>query len=142
MKHCPKCGRDKPESSFSSRGKDKLASYCKECQSKYCKEHYTRNKHKHNERRYALTKKTRMEHRDKIMRAKDNKPCADCGVRYPFYVMEFDHLDEKIANISDMPGRFGWNKIQKEIDKCDLVCSNCHRKRTFIRRMASLERRG
>lgn len=49
-------------------------------------------------------------------------------------MLDFDHLDDKVANVVDMPGKFGWDKIQKEIDKCDLICSNCHRRRTYERK--------
>jgi len=66
-----------------------------------------------------------------INEAKD-KPCMDCGIKYPSYVMDFDHRDRnsKIASISDMK-YFSTNRLIAEIAKCDVVCSNCHRIRTF-----------
>jgi len=64
-------------------------------------------------------------------------PCADCGVKYPYYVMDFDHRDNrvKLDNINQMVNyhSFSKEKILKEIQKCDLVCSNCHRVRTYSR---------
>ena len=69
-----------------------------------------------------------------IIAAKDGVPCADCGVAYPQQVMEFDHRDpsEKDIDVSAMVRqRHSVKRIQKEIDKCDIVCSNCHRMRTF-----------
>ena len=63
------------------------------------------------------------------------KPCMDCGKKYPHYVMDFDHRDKKkkLTSISLMIGvhRYSKTKILEEIDKCDLVCSNCHRIRTY-----------
>jgi len=59
-------------------------------------------------------------------------PCVDCGVSYPPYVMQFDHVvDGKVSNIADMV-RNGYSikNIQAEIDKCELVCANCHAERT------------
>ena len=131
-KSCTKCKVEKDTKEFSKKGKG-FASYCKPCQNEYSKEHYKKNKEKHNARRYALTKKTRIEHREKIRQIKESTPCYDCNVQYPSCVMEFDHLKDKIANIADMLGKFGWETIEKEMAKCDIVCANCHRIRTWNR---------
>ncbi len=64
-------------------------------------------------------------------------PCLDCEIAFPFYVMDFDHRPEEVKEfrISQnaihraTPERIA--KVMKEIAKCDLVCSNCHRERTF-----------
>lgn len=60
-------------------------------------------------------------------------PCVDCGERNPL-VLEFDHLDDKHKNVSEMV-RTGYSikKINMEIEKCSVVCSNCHRLRTIRR---------
>lgn len=57
----------------------------------------------------------------------------DCEVSYPSYVMDFDHVRGiKFKEISQMcRAAFRIEKIPEEIEKCDLVCSNCHRVRTF-----------
>lgn len=62
-----------------------------------------------------------------------NKPCADCNKSYPHYVMDFDHVTGKTFTLSS-PGRRSNKTILKEVEKCELVCSNCHRIRTFERR--------
>lgn len=69
-----------------------------------------------------------------VIREAKNKPCMDCGINYPSYVMDFDHRpgEIKIKNLSRMNG-YGLDKIKEEIEKCDLVCANCHRERTFSR---------
>jgi hypothetical protein len=64
------------------------------------------------------------------------KPCYDCGVQYPHYVMDFDHTGkkEKLDSIARLARNgFSQKKILEEIEKCDLVCSNCHRERTHKR---------
>lgn len=61
----------------------------------------------------------------------------DCSVKYPAYVMDFDHKDGevKIASVSWLAihNTSSFEKLEVEISKCDLVCANCHRKRTFLR---------
>ena len=70
--------------------------------------------------------------RDYVQQAKF-KPCADCGIQYPFYVMEFDHVrGEKKFNISSWPGK-SLKTVKEEIEKCEVVCSNCHAHRTWSR---------
>lgn len=63
-------------------------------------------------------------------------PCADCEHQYGPHVMDFDHVrGRKIANIGS--GRFhgSMRALRKEIAKCDVVCSNCHREREYRRRL-------
>lgn len=66
-----------------------------------------------------------------VHEAKD-KPCMDCGVRYPPYVMDFDHRDPgtKKFNIALVNKISSVKALIEEIAKCDVVCSNCHRERT------------
>ena len=61
-------------------------------------------------------------------------PCKDCGKTYPYYVMEFDHLGNKIAAVGDMAGSKSIKAVLAEIEKCEAVCANCHKIRTFDRR--------
>jgi hypothetical protein len=61
-----------------------------------------------------------------------SKPCADCGVQYPPYVMDFDHKGDKKFNLGGALSR-SLDSLIAEIAKCDVVCSNCHRERTAVR---------
>lgn len=75
---------------------------------------------------------------DQINKIKE-VPCLDCKVKYNYWQLDFDHRDasSKIEDISTMIHKgFAINKILLEIEKCDLVCVNCHRIRTFERRKA------
>jgi len=66
-----------------------------------------------------------------------NAPCADCCVTYPPYVMDLDHRPgvTKVAAVGALLGRCAPpSRISEEIAKCDAVCSNCHRERTYQRR--------
>ena len=66
-------------------------------------------------------------------------PCTDCGRRFPPYGMDFDHRDPtaKQYTVSRMIGRAGTARILDEVSKCDIVCANCHRARTYDRRMTA-----
>ncbi|HEV8160070.1 MAG TPA: hypothetical protein VGP58_13630, partial [Pyrinomonadaceae bacterium] len=70
-----------------------------------------------------------------IARERKSQPCADCGGIFPFYVMDFDHRDgeEKKAHISQIVTQMNLQQLLNEMEKCDVVCANCHRVRTYER---------
>ncbi len=89
------------------------------------------------ERKKKLIKR----HQERVIELK-SKPCLDCGRRFPYVCMDFDHLGDKKHNIANMiSGGWSWKAIQAEIAKCELVCSNCHRIRTHERFLAKLNNR-
>lgn len=63
------------------------------------------------------------------------KPCADCKNTYRPHQMDFDHVrGEKTFNVGTAVHQsYPMDEILDEIKKCDLVCSNCHRDRTYNR---------
>jgi len=67
-----------------------------------------------------------------------DRPCLDCEGRFPPCSMDFDHRDptSKRFAVTRMIGRTGTARILEEVAKCDIVCANCHRLRTFERRQA------
>lgn len=90
----------------------------------------------HARRKPARTQKL-MEFR-KWLADKKNHPCADCGEIFPHEAMDFDHVrGRKVVQITDM-WSWGREKVLAELAKCELVCANCHRKRTVqqLRRVA------
>lgn len=94
------------------------------------REHYYRNKQQYFDRnKIAVLKKKKY-----IEDLKSSTPCADCKKCYPYFVMDFDHREpsEKLDNISKFI-RKTWTQLKAEINKCDIVCSNCHRFRTQTR---------
>ncbi len=64
-------------------------------------------------------------------------PCMDCNTQYPPYLMDFDHIPgqgEKHWSPSSLRYHApDWETLQTELQKCQLVCANCHRKRTAQR---------
>ena len=102
--------------------------YCKPCNRAYGRANYRANKE-----RYFAKAKERDAMIDSIINEHKDVPCADCGIKYPHYVMDFDHLPqfEKYMDISKMKKRrMAIAKIVAEIAKCEVVCSNCHRERS------------
>ena len=56
--------------------------------------------------------------------------CSDCPENDPI-VLEFDHVrGTKLQNITDMIGSNSIESIQEEIDKCEVRCANCHKRKT------------
>jgi hypothetical protein len=85
---------------------------------------------------YAERNDRRRRERVEMVRKLKNRPCADCGLSYPYFVMDFDHREgvEKLFNIGNGIRRMvGTKRLLAEIEKCDLVCANCHRHRTARR---------
>jgi hypothetical protein len=66
---------------------------------------------------------------------KASNPCTDCGEYFPSVCMDFDHVAGKERNLAEGV-RNGWSeeRLLTEIGRCELVCSNCHRIRTFCPR--------
>ena len=94
--------------------------------------HYYANKEKYLEK----NRKRRKELRSYLNTIKESTPCADCGTSYPYYVMDFDHLRDKQYMVSRLVLSSSIRVVKKEIEKCEVVCANCHRSRTFQRLQA------
>ena len=102
-------------------------SVCTEANRVWTREYRNKNRFKVN----AWNKSRAAKGRKYLDTAKD-VPCADCGIRYPSYVMDFDHLRDKDFNVSRRTAG-SLKTLQTEIDKCEVVCANCHRIRTHDR---------
>jgi hypothetical protein len=125
---CFRCHELLDESNFHKR-KNGHQSMCKECRKSYIKTHYESNKEKYKKN----IKEAKLNNAQFIRDLKSTTPCKDCGKVFPYYVMDFDHLTDKKFNIARSVRVKGINQIKEEISKCDIVCSNCHRVRTFSR---------
>lgn len=128
-KRCGRCGRNRLLKFFSRKSGDRLQSYCQDCHNEANRNHYLNNRQSHLERAYR-----RRAHLKQLIDEMKAKPCADCGVAYPPYVMDFDHREGKSFSISQAWRARPWGEVISEIEKCDVVCANCHRERTYGRR--------
>ena len=83
---------------------------------------------------YRFQKKYRIEIRKKILDFLSTKACIDCGETDPV-VLDFDHVNprKKFKSVSKMlSGHYSWNSVLEEIEKCQVRCANCHRRRTYV----------
>ncbi len=128
-RRCSRCKEEKPLDAFGQKSRGRLGTYCRPCRSAYHREHYLKNK-----REYIEAAKRRLDRMLELMRLAKDKPCADCGIRYPYYVMDFDHREgeKKLSNVTKLR-YMSQATLQREIAKCDVVCANCHRQRTYER---------
>ncbi len=111
-KLCTTCNQEKLINEFYQKKDRKRGStQCKQCFNNYCIVRWRTRKIK------ALIYK--------------GSSCVDCGLSYPqtpYSVFDFHHLDsnEKDVDWSKLRLR-SWDKVTEELDKCVLLCANCHR---------------
>jgi hypothetical protein len=129
---CGSCGEWKPLSEFNLRSKitRKLHTTCKDCQRRFKRDFYIRD-------REVYLKKSALQKTEAIQRNRKliseylaRHPCVDCHEADPA-VLEFDHVEAKDRGIAQMViDGVSWAKILQEIEKCEVRCVNCHRKKT------------
>jgi hypothetical protein len=118
--------------SFKSAERGDRQTRCRVCQAEYYRRYYRKNAARYKARVAANNKLIRRRNRQRLHDYLRDQSCADCGIR-DFAVLEFDHRDpaSKRALISDLVRTArAWRTIVAEIQKCDVVCANCHRRRT------------
>ena len=134
LRTCGGCGEIKPADDFAWRRKAKgqRDNMCRPCRSAYGRAHYLANRQKYIDAE-AERKRARAQVRTEWLIAFfEESPCVDCGERDPV-VLEFDHLRDKRFEITNQFASRNWQEILDEIAKCEVVCANCHRRRTAIR---------
>jgi 5-methylcytosine-specific restriction endonuclease McrA len=129
---CPRCGLCKPLEEFGIRYLEtgERQAWCRACMVEYKQGWYLRNREQHMARVRMNHVRTTRENQDRAWAYLGQHPCVDCGEPDPI-VLQFDHLRDKKWNVSYMlGGGFRWAVIQAEIDKCQVRCANCHRRKT------------
>ena len=112
-KQCKYCGKFFPEDSFGVAVSKSDRVYrrrkCRDC--------------------YRITKQTLINrYFDWINKQKEERGCKRCGIKDP-RVLDFHHRDEKekLFSVGGFRRAVGFEQIQKEVQKCEVVCANCHR---------------
>lgn len=106
---------------------------CRACRRAYGRRHYEANRARYIEQARVQKKRLREERTRYLIGYFKLHPCTDCGESNPV-VLEFDHLRDKKFVIAGELDRKPWKVILEEIEKCEVVCANCHRIRTADRR--------
>lgn len=90
--------------------------------------YYLANREKIMRRSLLRQSRERQKRKAWLKELKEATPCANCGENFPSYVMEYHHLRDKILNVGYTISQ-NWIKrnIEAEIEKCVLLCANCHR---------------
>lgn len=133
---CTRCKKRKHRRFFRVKSGALLRSECMECGRSYSKEwfrqYYKNNRQTHIKRNIAR----RQQFRTLLQKLKHNKKCLDCKKRHPHWRLDYDHVRGKKAFSLGVAVKLGYGmeRIMAEIAKCELVCSNCHRDRTWRRR--------
>ena len=130
MKICGRCGEAKPLSEFHRRGRGHQA-WCKSCRKSYDAAYFRAERSE-----VMATKRKRWKQLvDWHNKLKESKPCADCGQYFHHAAMGWDHLpgSDKHNDVSNLR-RISRRAVLAEIEKCELVCANCHAVRSYERR--------
>lgn len=132
---CAVCHVFKPASEFHNSRTGEYT-YCRDCRNAYDRQYYAE---RGRAARLARQRAAIDAARAWMNAIKANVPCTDCGGIFPVFVMHWDHLPEfeKLGEISTMLAHRTRAAIIEELQKCELVCANCHVIRTVKRATGS-----
>ena len=133
-KRCARCHEFKSVDHFAWRRREKGQhdTYCRPCRSAYGKEHYAAHRQRYIDQAHLQKQRLARERGAFLIEFFRTHPCSDCGERDPV-VLEFDHIGHKSFGISGAVRGRNWQSVLDEIAKCEVVCANCHRRRTARR---------
>lgn len=131
-KRCPRCSKTKDVNEFHwrNKSKDKRQGWCKSCAIAARVDHYQT----HRAETLLVVRQRQMVLRKQLWQLRVGQSCQDCGETDPV-VLDFDHVQgTKRWNVSSMVNSgYSWESILGEVKKCEVVCANCHRRRTAKR---------
>lgn len=145
----PKGSKNKTQRSRCRRGHPISNAYCSACaimranrwkrrnpkrRKEICRNWYWSTPKQYRDNLKAMYAAERRELRDWIDGIKLKSGCVDCGYKKYSEALDFDHLRDKKCDIAGMCNwRLPKESILKEMQKCEIVCANCHRHRTRVR---------
>lgn len=138
MKRCTKCHTEKLETEYFLRDKKsgRLHAQCKQCyqahRQTYYAQHYAKYRAAYLTRAKQRRELLRAEYRQNMLEYLSGKFCAECGEN-DVRVLELDHINSSTKAFSiSQAVRLGysWSDVELELKKCQILCANCHKKRT------------
>ena len=132
MKRCYNCGQTKENSFFAKNKsrKDGLQSKCRDCDNRRNREYFKENRSSIILKIRGVKSKHLERNREFIINYLKENSCVDCG-NTDIRVLEFDHQHSKKYLVSRMVSSgYSLKTIKNEIEKCEVVCANCHKIRT------------
>lgn len=134
MRRCGRCGEEKAVDEFAWRriSKGQRDNYCRPCRAEYKQDHYAANRQRYIDAARHRKIELVAERIDYLVSFLREHPCADCGEADPV-VLEFDHLRDKKFSVAQGLRDREWQSVLDEMAKCEVVCANCHRRRTAQR---------
>ena len=139
MKECSKCKVGKPQDEFgvSSRTRDKRNSWCKSCVRERGKQWYVDNLEK-SKRKSSINNRERREWMNDV---KNKYACVKCNENH-ISCLDFHHIDpsQKSFGVANSVNQYKLSKdiILEEIEKCVVLCSNCHRKFHYLEKTENM----
>jgi hypothetical protein len=128
VRRCSRCGLYLPQESFNRSGEG-FQWYCRLCFAAYFR---ARGDVHRAQSRAAKQARQQVLH-SHILEYLRAHPCIECGEGDPV-VLDFDHVGDKNASISAFVTEVApIAAIDAEIKQCEVVCANCHRRRTAAR---------
>lgn len=127
-KKCTVCKFLKSTSLFNRKvsSPDGCQTLCRSCSRKLARDRYKNNINGERERIYAR----KIEIKERFKEFKASLECENCGESDPC-CLDFHHKDPKkkdfVLSLACKAG-YSWERLQEEIQKCAVVCANCHRK--------------
>ena len=122
-KICSQCGKEKPIEDFPFRNKAKgtRRANCKECHSAKVKARYQQNK-------------------EVLNQSKAGHSCVKCGYNKCIEALEYHHADAstKIDTVSRLATHYNLIDAKNEMEKCILLCANCHREFHYLERTQNM----
>lgn len=131
MRECIRCKEQKPlsEFNFKIKAKNLRQAHCKDCSRLYVQGHYNKNKQYYLDKARVRNQRIRKIVKKFLWEYLSTNSCVDCGEKDPI-VLEFDHIRDKLFNVSVMARNKTLIDVQNEVAKCEVRCANCHRRKT------------
>jgi hypothetical protein len=128
-KLCKCCGYLYPLTEFHKHGqtRDKRNTYCKVCANQRARDNHHANKGARNQKRQVLYRATIPQRKIKAVAYKGGA-CQNCGGVFLPCQYDFHHLDPSTKDYNPSQAMNQSEEVMyRELDKCMLVCANCHR---------------